>query len=173
MELLQEIFLYDPELMKRALTGPADLSLIQSIFVGTGVFVVAFIFHVLTWWAIESTILTVCYPRMTIADEDEYRKRASLTERVFLTRARREATKHRIASWFYWLLHMFSCALVLVSVVIWIATIVTRRKALAWLSAIIPFDWFLCSSFVMYIYSMLFIPEEREVERERYRWKKK
>ena len=173
MERLQEIFPQTFELIQEAIAGPADLSLIQSILWGTLALILAFALHIIVWFFMEAEIMTICYPEMTIWEEDEYKKGTSLVSRIFLIRARREAKKRRISAWIYWLVNILNGILLLLSITLWISTIVTRRGAMFLLALEMPLGWSMLSIVGISIYDMIFVPEERKRELDRYRWDRK
>ena len=161
MEFLRDIFPTEIVAIEQMLATPMDISLMKSILFGTMILILALWIHYIIWDSTELAIMDVGYHGMTLMQREEWHSRCSVAERIFMIKLTRNVKYNRSAVWFYWFLGMLNYIAGLVSIVLWIGTIIIRRKAWMWWGLKWPIVFWILVTIATYIPDLLYDPDTR------------
>ena len=172
MNFLREVFPEFADIAEKLLKNDFYLSPTESALLGIAAFILLLLMHILLRGMVRGEILRIGYPWVDERILDKRQKKWSSSERFFLTRLRREAEARHRSICFFWAFQVLNCLCMPVSVFACISIFVTQGAG--WsilLSLSLLLGLLLIPLILMDIYEMLFIPEERKRELDRYRWK--
>ncbi len=172
MNFLREVFPEFADIAEELLKNDFYLSPTESALLGIAALILLPLAHLLLKGIVEDRIVNIGYPWVDGRILDKRQKKWSFSERFFLTRLRREAEARHFSVCFYWAFQVLNCLCMPVSVFACISIFVTQGAGwsiLLSLSLLLGLP--LIPAILTYIYDMLFIPEARKKELDRYRWK--